>query len=788
MGERAGGELGGPAADRGVVPTSDRDLPQALVYAMCFVLAAGLTYLFNALLGRNLAPQDFSTFAAFLAVLLALNGPSTALFGGGAMSSARTGALPRTPWRRGLLALGAAALVAAVSPLPPTIRAGSWFLLAILLLMLVAWNRGLLTGIGRLGQTGGTMVVDGVLRIAFAMGLVLAGFGLVGASAGLALGVAAGWVLTEVLVPRRAERNDQPIAPEVWVSIFGLLFVGMVQFVDVVAVRVFGGERVGDYAAASSLARVAMYAQLPAAAYAIRRAAVAGAHRAGPRVALLAMAPAVVVLAAMEAFPGQLLSLTYGGNYASAAPLVRVLAVAMFLAGATTVMVNLMLGAGRTGWVGSAVPASVVGTVLIVALAGRPERAVFGVLAAQAMVCMVALAHVRRLLSASRGADGSLLVLNWRDARHPQGGGSEVFVEEVGRRLAASGRRVTIFCAAHGNAPREEVRDGVRYLRRGSWRTVYLWAALYHLGGRFGPHDVVVDVQNAIPFFSPLYCGRPVVALVHHVHREQWGMVFGRRVARAGWWVESRLAPLVYRRATYVAVSEATRGDLIALGVGAERIHVVRNGAPEVVEPEPVPVSRAVDPTIVYLGRLVPHKRVELLLQAAAQLRSEFPRLRVRLVGQGLWEPALRREAARLGVEDVVAFEGFIGEEAKRRALREAWVLGLPSVMEGWGLVVMEAAAQGTPAVAYRVGGLSESVVHGETGILAETQQGFVAGLRALLTSRQDRERMGEAARVRATAFSWDHTAAAMSSILDGARVPVGSVTWTMPQPAVEPV
>src|SRR5439155_12662225 len=114
------------------------------------------------------------------------------------------------------------------------------------------------------------------------------------------------------------------------------------------------------------------------------------------------------------------------------------------------------------------------------------------------------------------------------------------------RRLAAAGRPVTVFCARHSLAPREETRDGVRYVRRGSWWSVYLWAAVYHVFGRFGPHDTVLDVQNAIPFFSPLYCGRRVVVLVHHVHREQWGMFFGPRMARLGWWIESRLAPALY--------------------------------------------------------------------------------------------------------------------------------------------------------------------------------------------------------------------------------------------------
>jgi glycosyltransferase involved in cell wall biosynthesis len=378
-----------------------------------------------------------------------------------------------------------------------------------------------------------------------------------------------------------------------------------------------------------------------------------------------------------------------------------------------------------------------------------------------------------------------VLVLNWRDLRHPQGGGSEVFVEQIARRIAAGGRKVTVFCGAYEGAARDEVVEGVRYLRRGSWRTVYLWAALYHLMGRFGPHDVVVDVQNAIPFFSPVYCGRPVVVLVHHVHREQWGMIFSRRTSRIGWWVESRLAPWLYRRATYVTVSEASRDDLAGLGVDPARVEIVHNGAPSPVTP--APTARTPQPSVAFLGRLVPHKRIEFVLRAAADLRPEFPKLSIRIAGQGAWESRLMEEAQRLGVADLVSFDGFVGEAEKNRLLRESWVLAMPSVKEGWGLAVMEAAAQGTPTVASRSGGLAESVVDGETGVLADDYDEFVAGLRRVLASPALRERLGAAARERAAGFRWEDTAAAFEVVLVRAAQPAPDVEGVLREPDLLP-
>jgi hypothetical protein len=164
------------------------DLAQVLAYAGGFGAAALLTYLFNAYTGRRLDASDFSAFAALLGVLLALTGASTALFGGGAMSAARTGQVPAMPWRRSLLAIGACCAVIGLVPLPPDIRATAWFGLAAVLLMAVAWARGLLIGQGRMGVAGATMVVEGFARIGFAALLVTLGLSVVGASAGLALG------------------------------------------------------------------------------------------------------------------------------------------------------------------------------------------------------------------------------------------------------------------------------------------------------------------------------------------------------------------------------------------------------------------------------------------------------------------------------------------------------------------------------------------------------------------------------------------------------------------------
>jgi glycosyltransferase involved in cell wall biosynthesis len=366
------------------------------------------------------------------------------------------------------------------------------------------------------------------------------------------------------------------------------------------------------------------------------------------------------------------------------------------------------------------------------------------------------------------GEPAGVLFLNWRDTTHPEGGGSEVYVERVAAGLAAQGRPVTLFCAAHRGAPAAERAGGVRVVRRGGRLTVYLHAWWAHLTGRLGRHDVVVDVQNGLPFFSVLWCRRPLVVLVHHVHREQWPVVMPPLRARLGWWVESRLAPRLYRRARYVAVSEVTRRELVGLGVSPGAITVVHNGTtPSGLA---APVGRTPFPSVCVLGRLVPHKRVELALEAAARIRQHLPGLKVLVAGQGYWEPRLREAVARLGLGDAVELLGRVDEETKQRVLASSWALAMPSIKEGWGLAALEAAAAGTPTVAFRAaGGLRESVLHGTTGLLADDLDEFTRHLAWVLLNRHLRERLGEAARAHAARFTWPQTVAVFARVLDEA-------------------
>ncbi|MGZ6791511.1 MAG: glycosyltransferase family 4 protein [Mycobacteriales bacterium] len=389
--------------------------------------------------------------------------------------------------------------------------------------------------------------------------------------------------------------------------------------------------------------------------------------------------------------------------------------------------------------------------------------------------------------SSPTGRGLRVVLLSWRDSGHPEGGGSELYAESVAAGLVARGHEVTVLTARYPGAGREERRDGYRVLRAGGRFTVYLRALLRLLLRRTGPFDVVVDIQNGTPFFARLVTRRPVVVLCHHVHREQWGIVFGgsrlgRLLARVGWWVESELAPRVQRGCRYVTVSEVSRRELEALGVRPEALTVVHNGTPD-----PLPGGRRAEvPEVLVLGRVVPHKRVEHAVRAVAALREELPDVRLTVVGQGWWSDEVLVEVERCGVADRVELVGHVSEERKHQLLARAWVLATPSVMEGWGLCVVEAASHGTPSVAYRsAGGLAESVLDGLTGLLADDDEAaFTAALRRMLTDTALREAMGRAGTLHSRRFTHDASVEAFERVLvDAVGAPAAPVVVTLPRP-----
>lgn len=360
-----------------------------------------------------------------------------------------------------------------------------------------------------------------------------------------------------------------------------------------------------------------------------------------------------------------------------------------------------------------------------------------------------------------------VLYLSWRDRENPEAGGAETFTERTSEVLTHRGHEVTIFTASYpGASPRTRHGD-VQVVRRGSKFSVYLHG-MWHLLRHGRDYDIVLDVQNGVPFWSPLVSRTPIINIVHHVHREQWGAVFGDSVARLGWLLESKVAPWVYRRNRYVTVSRSTRDELAGLGVDPGRVDLVYSGNDRPADLDRfAALERTAAPSILFLGRLVPHKHVEQAVDILASRTATHPDLELHVVGGGYWEAEIAKHAQERGVAERVHLHGFVDEPVKHELLARAWAVVMPSHKEGWGLTIVEAGLHGTPAVAYSfAGGPSESIVHGRTGLLADSVEEFEEHVITLIDDPVLRRTLGRTARLYASSFDWGRTGRRLESVI----------------------
>ncbi|MFI9818074.1 glycosyltransferase family 4 protein [Saccharothrix variisporea] len=351
-----------------------------------------------------------------------------------------------------------------------------------------------------------------------------------------------------------------------------------------------------------------------------------------------------------------------------------------------------------------------------------------------------------------RGA--RVVVVNWRDLGHSAAGGAEVYAVRIAEAFVRAGASVT-FLTARDRGQSASERGVFRTVRRGGRWTVYPWALLWLLVHR-RRIDLVVDCQNGIPFFSPLAVGRRtrVVQVLHHVHHGQFTVHFPPWLAAIGQWLEGPAARRVYRSAATVAVSPSTVDAMRSRLRWRGAVHVVPNGSSPV--PHDLP-GRAAEPTVVCLGRLVPQKRVDRLIDAVDALRSRVPGLRLHVVGGGPEESALRERARRC--DGAVVVHGHVPEAEKSALLAKSWVNVTLSDGEGWGLAVVEAAGHGVPTLCHDVDGLRDSVRHGETGWLVPAGEDVAEALHRVLKDLVDPTHAADIAhrcRAWASRFSWD--------------------------------
>lgn len=370
-----------------------------------------------------------------------------------------------------------------------------------------------------------------------------------------------------------------------------------------------------------------------------------------------------------------------------------------------------------------------------------------------------------------------ILVFNWRDITHPSAGGAEVYIHEVAKRWVDWGHEVTLLCGKYERCKDCNEIDGIEVIRRGGPYTVYLQAMReYLLNLRNRNYHVIIDSINGVPFFTPLYVREPKVAIVYHLVKNIFFVELPWHKAIVGYTAEKTI-PLVYRNIPFITISESTKKDLINFKIPEENVTIIRIGMNHKLY-KPNVSGKSPYPHVVYVGRIKQYKNVDHLIEAMKMVVNEFEKrsepmsgspdsVKLTIAGKGGYGE-LRALANKLGLSKHQEFLGQISETEKVRLLQGAWVYVTASRREGWGIAAMEANACGTPAIAYDVLGIRDSVMNGETGFLVP--YGNIKKLAELiikiLTNDGLRKRLSENAHKWSMNFNWDKAANKLMKVI----------------------
>lgn len=362
----------------------------------------------------------------------------------------------------------------------------------------------------------------------------------------------------------------------------------------------------------------------------------------------------------------------------------------------------------------------------------------------------------------------NILILSWRGPKHPNAGGAEISTHEHAKGWVKAGHDVTLFTSAFVGYREKEVIDGVKIKRCGRQMFGVQWEAFkWYLLGKHPKFDLVIDQFHGIPFFTPLYVRIKKLGFIHETAKEVWRLNSWRAPlnllpAIFGTFLEPFIFRLLYINVPFMTVSDSTKEDLVEWGIPQKQITVIFNG---LSIPKTIKVFKNEEKkTLIFLGVLTKDKGIEDVLKVFGLInQTKQEEWQFWVVGKADPEylRRLKLQSKKLGIDKWIKFWGFVSDEKKFELLSKSRIAINPSVREGWGLVVIEAASAGTPTVAFNVPGLRDSIINNETGIICSenTVENLARATLMLINDAKKYKRMSRNAVIWSKKFSWKKSA-----------------------------
>ena len=346
-------------------------------------------------------------------------------------------------------------------------------------------------------------------------------------------------------------------------------------------------------------------------------------------------------------------------------------------------------------------------------------------------------------------------LLIWSGSYPPSIGGVEVVVQGLARSLAARGMTVAVVTQASGTGTLvEHTPEGVVHRlpchqvlsARDPGQVLDLTRQITALVRAFRPDVVHAHAVHPSEFFLLRALDRAPCPLVFTLHG--WTTMTGGDQA-----IRERML-----RAAAVITGcsrHVTAAIVDALPAVADRVETIYNGC---VDGGVTGGARPVEPPrLLAAGRLVALKGFVDLIEAMPMVRASYPAAQLIITGDGPERATLEARCRQLGLDDCTQFTGELPRAGVLAQMNAATLVVVPSRTEGLGLVALEAALMERPVVARAVGGLTEAVVDGETGVLYDNSAALAAAITGLLDAPERATQMGRAGRARVRRdFDWD--------------------------------
>jgi glycosyltransferase involved in cell wall biosynthesis len=346
----------------------------------------------------------------------------------------------------------------------------------------------------------------------------------------------------------------------------------------------------------------------------------------------------------------------------------------------------------------------------------------------------------------------NILWITWKDTGHPEAGGAEVVCSQLCKRMIADGHSVTLLTADYPGSGSTDPVSGATCIRAGSNRYIQqLQAGLYYVRHLRNKYDVVIEeVNGGAPYFT-MFFGRKSkrFMLYHQLGRVNWLYELPKPFSYLGYYV---LVPVAtwfasMARVPLITVSESTKAELAKFGFAPSRTHIISEGLVDAPLASLNGVQKYSKPTVLSHGGMRAMKRTIDQIKAFELAKQKLPSLQLKISGSssGAYGQKVLAYIDESPFKKDIEYLGRTTDAQKTELMQRSHAILVTSVEEGWGLIVTEANSQGTPAVAYDVAGLRDSVQNGKTGVTtAETPQALADGICQLLDTQKYYEKLRE--------------------------------------------